>query len=73
MFAITRFRYIEVLFHIFYYNWSKKKIVLYTEDLCRELESYRFVISRLVELHARILRQIKAPALGKKSCPGKET
>ena len=73
MFAITRFRHIEVLFHIFYYNWGKKKIVLYTEDLCRELESYRFVISRLVELHARILRQIKAPALGKKSCPGKET
>ena len=34
-------RYNEVLFHIFYYNWGKKKIVRYTEDLCRELESYR--------------------------------
>ena len=52
LFPITRFRYIEVLFRIFYYNWGKKKkIVCYTEDLCRELELYRLVISRLVELH----------------------
>ena len=29
--TITRFRYIEVLFHIFYYYWDKE-IVLYTED-----------------------------------------
>ena len=25
MFVITRFRYIEVLFHIFYCHWGKKK------------------------------------------------
>ena len=24
VFAITRFRYIEVLFHIFYYYWGKQ-------------------------------------------------
>ena len=24
LFAITRFRYIEVLFHIFYYDWRKE-------------------------------------------------
>ena len=29
--TITRFRYIEVLFHIVYYYWDKE-IVLYTED-----------------------------------------
>ena len=33
MFAITRFRYIEVLFHIFYYYWhGAKNIVRYNED-----------------------------------------
>ena len=31
LFAITRFRYIEVLFQIFYYYWGKE-IVRYTED-----------------------------------------
>jgi len=31
VFAITRFCYIEVLFHIFYYYWGKE-IVRYTED-----------------------------------------
>ena len=36
-FAITRFRYIEVLFLIFYHYWDKQK----------ELVTYRFVISRL--------------------------
>ena len=25
LFAITRFRYVEVLFHIFYYYWGKEK------------------------------------------------
>ena len=25
LFAITRFRYIEALFHIFYYYWGRKK------------------------------------------------
>ena len=29
--AITRFRYIEVLFHVFYYYSRVNKIVLYTE------------------------------------------
>ena len=24
LFALTRFRYIEVLFHIFYYYWGKE-------------------------------------------------
>ena len=27
--AITRFPYIEVLFHIFYYNWGKENRSLY--------------------------------------------
>lgn len=31
LFAITRFRYVEVLFHIFYYCWVKN-IVYFTED-----------------------------------------
>ena len=31
LFAIKRFRYIKVLFHIFYYYWGKE-IVRYTED-----------------------------------------
>ena len=26
MFAITRFRYIEVLFHIFYYDWGEENV-----------------------------------------------
>ena len=29
VFAITRFRYIEVLFHIFYYYWGKENRSLY--------------------------------------------
>ena len=29
LFAITRFRYIEVLFHIFYYYWGKENLSLY--------------------------------------------
>ena len=29
LFPITRFRYIEVLFHIFYYNWGEKNRSLY--------------------------------------------
>ena len=31
VFAITRFRYIKGLFHIFFYYWGKK-IVCYTQD-----------------------------------------
>lgn len=31
LFAITRSRYVEVLFHIFYYCWVKN-IVYFTED-----------------------------------------
>ena len=43
LFAITRFRYIEVIFHIFYYYWSKENRSLY-----RELPSIevRYVIQR---------------------------
>ena len=29
VFAITRFRYIEVLFHIFYYYWGQENRSLY--------------------------------------------
>ena len=32
VFAIQRFRYIEVLFQIFYYYWRGKKIARYTEE-----------------------------------------
>ena len=32
LFIITSFRYIEVLFNVFYYYWGKKKIVRHTED-----------------------------------------
>ena len=31
LFAITRFRYIEVIFHIFYYYWSKENRSLYRD------------------------------------------
>ena len=31
LFAITRFRYIEVLFHTFYHYWSKENRSLYRE------------------------------------------
>ena len=43
LFAIPRFRYIEVLisFHLFYYYWGSK-IVRYTEDFVL----WRFAISR---------------------------
>ena len=30
--ALTRFRFMEVLFHIFYYYWGKKYRFRYTED-----------------------------------------
>ena len=29
MFVITRFRYMEVIFHIFYYYWGKENHSLY--------------------------------------------
>ena len=29
MFAITRFRYFDVLFYIFYFYWGKKNLSLY--------------------------------------------
>ena len=35
VFAIGGFRYIEVLFHIFYYYRGVKKIVRYTEDFVK--------------------------------------
>ena len=41
LFTITRFRYIDVLFHIFYYYWGKK-LVCFTENVLMK----RFVISR---------------------------
>ena len=39
LFAITRFRYIEVLFQIFYY-YRGKEIVRYTEDIAYRGSSY---------------------------------
>ena len=33
LFAITRFHYIEVLFHMFYYYWGKENRLLY-RGLC---------------------------------------
>ena len=46
LFTITRFRYIDVLFHIVYYYWGKKKKkkkkVCFTEDFVMK----RFFISR---------------------------
>ena len=42
LFAITRFRFIEVLFHIFYYYWGKK-----FRSLHRELRyNYRGSLNR---------------------------
>ena len=32
VFALQRFRYIEVLFQIFYYYWRGKKIARYTKE-----------------------------------------
>ena len=50
MFAVMRFRYIEVLFHIFYfYSIEVKKIVCYIED---------FVISMFVKSRSALYRQI---------------
>ena len=43
MFAITRFHYSEVLFHIFYYYWGKENRSLYRE--LRYIDS-GFVVSR---------------------------
>ena len=48
LFAITRFRFIEVLFHIFYYYWGKKisfvtpRTSLYRGSLNRGLTVLRF-------------------------------
>ena len=36
MIAITRFRYIQVLFHIFYYYWGKENRSLYRGLRCIE-------------------------------------
>ena len=43
LFAITRFHYSEVLFHIFYYYWGKENRSLYRE--LRYIDS-GFVVSR---------------------------
>ena len=41
LFAITRFSYNKVLFHIFYYYWGKENIIVhYTEDFVL----WRFII-----------------------------
>ena len=37
MFAITTFRYIEVLFHIFYYYWGEGNRSLYRRLRCTEV------------------------------------
>ena len=42
MIAITRFRYIEVLFHIFYYYWGKENRSLY--------RGLRYIKVRLIEV-----------------------
>ena len=43
-FAITRFRYIEVLFHIFYYFWDKKNRPLYRGLRYIEVPLYMCII-----------------------------
>ena len=42
LFATTRFRYIEVLFHIFYFDWGKEN-----RSLCRGL---RYIEVRYIEV-----------------------
>ena len=48
MFAFTRFRYFEVLFHIFYYYWGKEHRSLY-----RGLRYIDLLTSRAFEREAR--------------------
>ena len=43
-FAITRFRYIEVLFHIFYYFWDKENRSLYRGLRYIEVPQYMCII-----------------------------
>ena len=42
LFAITRFRYIEVLFHIFYYYWGKENRSLYRGHRCIKVHYIEF-------------------------------
>ena len=42
LFAVSRFRYIEVLFHIFYYYWVEENLLLY--------RGHRYVEIRYIEV-----------------------
>ena len=50
LFAITRFRYIQVLFHMSYYYWGKENRLLYRGVRCMEVRSLsRFQCTRQVQ------------------------
>ena len=53
LFAITRFRYIEVHFHIFYYYWGKENRSLY--------QGLRYIEVRYIEvpLYSHFIRMAK--------------
>ena len=45
LFAITRFRYIEVIFHIFHYHWSK--------EICSSYRGLRYIEVCYIEVPLR--------------------
>ena len=59
LFAIRRFRYFEVIFHIFYYYWGKENRSLY-----RELRD-RFVILFIIIIIIIIIRTLGVPTSGR--------
>ena len=56
LFAIRRFRFIEVLFHIFYYYWGKENRSLYRE---RRYIEIRYIEVRYIEVRYIEIRYIE--------------
>ena len=58
VFAITRFRYIKVLFHIFYYYWSKESHSLYRGLRYIEVRCIEVPLYNRNELEGRFSRKL---------------
>ena len=64
LFALTRFRYIKVLFHIFYYYW---KIVRYTERGLRYTEVRYIEVPLYIDIQTRhCIDEVYNPTLSRK-------
>ena len=69
LFAITRFRYIEVDFHIFCYYWSKENLSLYRYIYCNLSEkamndqTKKIYIILLITFHHSTIEKMIAKTL----------